>query len=48
MNDSVESITLDLEQILDRIAKLDHPNSLKTITQIQEGIGWIQEEKVAE
>lgn len=42
VTDSSEDILSDIENILDRIAKLEHPNSEKAISMIQEGSDWIR------
>lgn len=44
MTDSSEDILSDIERILDRIAKLDHPNAEKAICLIQEGSDWLKDE----
>ena len=41
--DSAASILSDLDPILDRIAKLDHPDSEKALLAIQAGADWIRE-----
>ena len=44
--DTAQDIVNDIEVILDRIAKLDHPHADKALLMIQEGSDWLREKVV--